>query len=75
MKMRKNLSPSHESLAGGGQIAADATECLSTVIGDHLAATSAAGAVFGDYWDGPSLKPLSRRGDARSAYLKRKHGS
>ena len=70
MKMRKDLSLSPESVAKGRQLGAEAGKSLSAAI----LASSSAGAVD-DYWHGPALKPLSRPGDARDAYLKRKHGS
>ena len=47
---------------------------LSAVIEAQLLAAPSAGALEGDYWHGPALKPLSRPGDACGAYLKRKHG-
>jgi hypothetical protein len=75
MKLRKNLSLSPESVARGRQLAAEAGKSLSAVIEAQLLAAPSAGRAVEDYWPGPALKPLSRPGDPRSAYLKRKHGS
>jgi hypothetical protein len=75
MKLRKNLSLSAESVAKGRQIAAETGKSLSAVIEGQLLAAPSEADVQGEYWPGPALKPLGRPGEARSAYLKRKHGS
>jgi len=75
MKLRKNLSLSPESVARGRQLAAETGRSLSAVIEAQLLATPSAAGAGDEYWPGPALKALSRPGDARSAYLKRKHGS
>jgi hypothetical protein len=74
MKLRKNLSLSSESVARGGQLADETGKSLSSVIEAQLPATTSVAGAREDYWPGPALKPLSRPGDARSPYLKRKHG-
>ena len=56
-------------------LAAETGKSLSAVIEAQLLATPSAAGVGDDYWPGPTLKPLSRPGDARSTYLKRKNGS
>lgn len=75
MKLRKNLSLSAESVARGRQLAGESGKSLSAVIEAQLLAAPSVGAGADDYWPGPALKPLSRPGNPRSAYLKRKHGS
>jgi hypothetical protein len=75
MKLRKNLSLSAESVAKGERIAAETGKSLSAVIEAQLLAAPSGDDTVGDYWSGPALKPIVRRGDPRGAYLKRKHGS
>ena len=74
MKLRKNLSLSAESVARGRQLAVETGKSLSAIIEAQLLAVPSDTSEPEDYWSGPALKPLSRPGDARSAYLKRKHG-
>ena len=75
MKQRKNLTLSSKAVARGEQIAAETGKSLSAVVEAQLMAIPAPGAKGEDYWPGPALKPLARRGDRRSLYLKRKHGA
>jgi hypothetical protein len=75
MKLRKDLALSSASVTGGRQIASQARKSISAVIEAQLPVNSSAGDLSSDYWRGPALKPLSRLGDSRTAYLKRKHGS
>ena len=75
MRLRKNLSLSPESVAGGRPLAAETGKSNSSAIEGHLPAPPSSPGAGEDYWPGPALKPLSRSGDVRSAYLKRKHAS
>ena len=75
MKLRKNLLLSSEAVARGRQLAAESQKSLSAVIEAQLLAAPSGHGKGDEYWPGPALKPLSRPRDARSAYLKRKHGA
>ena len=74
MKVRKNLTLSTEAIARGRQLAAEKGQSLSAVIEAQLLSAPSANLEIEDYWSGPALKPMARRDDRRSAYLKRKHG-
>ena len=67
-----SLSP--ESVAGE-TTAAETGKSNSSAIEGHLPAPPSSPGAGEDYWPGPALKPLSRSGNIRSAYLKRKHAS
>jgi hypothetical protein len=74
MKRRKNLFLSAKAVARGEQIALETGRSLSAVVEEQLLAIPAPGVENEDYWPGPPMKPVSRPGDPRFEYLKRKHG-
>jgi hypothetical protein len=74
MKRRKTLSLSAQAIARGEEIAAEAGKSLSAVIEAQLMAIPAGGGASEEFWPGPPLKPIKRGRDARSEFLKRKHG-
>jgi hypothetical protein len=74
MKRRKNLVLSPKAIARGEQLAAEKSTSLSQVIEDQLLAVPIGETADEEYWSGPALKPISRPGDPRHQYLKRKHG-
>ena len=74
MKRRKTLFLSAKALARGEQLAAEAGKSFSALVEEQLLAIPSVGIMKEDYWAGRTLKPLSRPGDKRMRYLKRKHG-
>ena len=74
MKRRKSFSLSDQAIARGKQIAAESGKSLSAVIEEQLLAIPSADVEHEEFWPGHALKPVKRFGDARYAFLKRKHG-
>lgn len=74
MKVRKNVSLSRQAVAAGETLAAEQGLDFSALVEKQLAAAPRiSGSGIEDYWEGPALKPIRRRGDARHEYLQRKH--
>jgi hypothetical protein len=74
MKVRKNISLSRQAVAAGEALAAEQGTNFSKVVEQSLsAAPRLRNAPVEDFWDGPALKPVRRKGDRRHDYLQRKH--
>jgi len=72
MKMRKNLSLDAKAVARGEQTARRRKLSLSALIESQLFGLPAE-EDDDEYWPGPPLKPITRPGDPRYEYLRRKH--
>ena len=74
MKIRKKLSLSRRAVAAGEALALEQGLKFSELVEKQLATAPRVGTTgLEHYWEGPALKPLRRAGDARHAYLQRKH--
>jgi hypothetical protein len=73
MKLRKNLYLDASAVAKGTRAARRRGVSLSTLVERHLESLETGRAAPpGDFWPG-RLEPLARPGEARAAYLARRH--
>ena len=74
MKRRKSLLLSKRAITLGERVAAQSGKSLSALVEEQLLALPSPETEAEEFWTGPALKPLRRCGDARSEFLRRKHG-
>jgi hypothetical protein len=72
MKTRKNLLLDQRAVARGERAARERHMSLSALVERHLLSIPSL-AEEAEFWPGPPGKPVSRRGDPRYEYLRRKH--
>ncbi len=72
MKVRKNLLLDEEAVTRGERAARERRVSLSALVEKQLLSIPSL-AEEKEFWPGPPGKPLSRSGDPRHEYLRRKH--